>query len=191
MTQFLIVGVGGQGTVLASKILAAAALAQGMQVRTTETIGMAQRGGTVMSHVKMGECVASPMIAAHQADVILAFEPSEAVRALPFLKPDGMLIVCTDPIAPITSSLHGGYDVAPQLDYLQAHVARLKLVDGAGLLTCCGNKKALNIALLGCAAACGVLPFGADDLLQVMLQNIPERFAEMNRRAYEFGRKQA
>lgn len=114
----LLCGVGGQGVVLASKLIAYAALDKGMFVRTTETIGMAQRGGSVVSHVRMGEEIHSPMIPKGQADVILAFEPAEAVRSLPYLREGGMLIVNRKAVKPVTATLGGGqYDGHEMLDF--------------------------------------------------------------------------
>ena len=89
----LLCGVGGQGVVLASKLIAYAAMEKGMEVRTSETIGMSQRGGSVVSHVRMGQEIYSPMIPRHSADVILAFEPAEAVRSLSYLKKGGVVVV--------------------------------------------------------------------------------------------------
>ena len=89
----MLAGVGGQGTVLASKLIAQSAMNQGLNARTAETIGMAQRGGCVVSHVRVGEEIHSPMIPFGEADVILGFEPAEAVRCLPYLKKDGAVVV--------------------------------------------------------------------------------------------------
>ena len=104
MRNVLLSGVGGQGTVLAAKVLAQAAQDKGWQVRTAETIGMAQRGGNVVSHVRMGDAgeeVFAPLLAEGTADLVIAFEPAEAARVLPFLAPDGLLVT-TSPIAPTT-----------------------------------------------------------------------------------------
>ena len=103
--DILICGVGGQGTVLASKIIAAAAMEAGDPVHSAETIGMAQRGGPVTSHVRIGEEAYSPLIPFGSADMILAFEPAEAVRNLRYLKPDGIVIVNSVPVKPVTESL--------------------------------------------------------------------------------------
>ena len=108
--DILICGVGGQGTVLASKIIAASAMDEGSAVHSAETIGMAQRGGSVTSHVRIGEAYA-PLIPQGAADMILAFEPAEAVRNLGYLKKDGIVIVNRVPVKPVTESLQDtGYD---------------------------------------------------------------------------------
>ena len=103
--DILICGVGGQGTVLASRVLAAAAMAEGSPVHSAETIGMAQRGGSVTSHVRIGDRAFSPLIAPGQADMLLAFEPGEAVRNLRYLRRDGIAVVNTAASRPVTESL--------------------------------------------------------------------------------------
>ena len=108
MLDVLLAGVGGQGTVLAAKVLAQTAQDKGWQVRTAETIGMAQRGGNVTSHVRMGnggEEVFAPLLAHGTADLVIAFEPGEAARVLPFLAPNGVLVTATTPIQPVTAAL--------------------------------------------------------------------------------------
>ena len=118
--NILICGVGGQGTVLASKIIAASAMIEGSAVHSAETIGMAQRGGSVTSHVRIGEAY-SPLIPYGTADMILAFEPAEAVRNLIYLKKGGIVIVNSVPVKPVTESLADtGYDGTAMLDYLKS-----------------------------------------------------------------------
>ena len=117
MTKNIILcGVGGQGTVLASRLISSAAMARDIPVLSAETIGMAQRGGSVFSHVRMStdEVLYSPMIAKGEADLIIAFEPGEAVRQLPFLKPDGRMVVSSRPVMPVTAALSDtGYGRKP------------------------------------------------------------------------------
>ena len=105
MVNIVLCGIGGQGTVLASKLIAAAAMKKNIPVMSAETIGMAQRGGSVFSHLRMGEEVASPMIAKGEADLIIGFEPGETVRMLPYLKKDGQVITAGHAIMPVTASL--------------------------------------------------------------------------------------
>ena len=118
----LICGVGGQGVVLASRILAKTAMNEQLFARTAETIGMAQRGGSVVSHVRFGETVHSPLIPFCGADLILALEPAEAVRALDYLKQDGAVVVSKKAVRPVTATLSGSYDGKEMLDYLKSHV---------------------------------------------------------------------
>ena len=106
-TNIVLCGVGGQGTVLASKLIATAAMGRGIPVKTAETIGMAQRGGSVFSHVRVGDGAASPLVGRGTADVIVAFEPAEAVRQLPFLRRGGAVVVSNRPVVPV-SAMTGG-----------------------------------------------------------------------------------
>ena len=148
----ILAGVGGQGTVLASKLNAQAGRTAGRQVRTAETIGMAQRGGCVVSHVRTGDVVLSPLVPLGQADVLIGFEPAEAVRCLPYLKAEGTAIVCTKAVRPVTASLTGSaYDGSEMVEYLQKNVPHLILVDGEAICAAVGSPRALNVALLGAA----------------------------------------
>lgn len=180
--NILLCGVGGQGTVLASKILAQCAINRGLGARTAETIGMAQRGGCVVSHVRIGEAF-SPLIPEHTADLILAFEPAEAVRCLRYLKPGGAVVVNQRAIKPVTDSLSGSYSGSDMLDYLRANVERLTVCDGDAVCAACGSPKVLNLALLGAAANRGILGFTAEELCRVIDEKIPERFRALNKRA--------
>ena len=127
MINVLLCGVGGQGTVLAAKVLAQAAQSKGWQVRTAETIGMAQRGGSVTSHVRMGdggEPVSAPLVTCASADLVIAFEPGEAARALPFLAPGGTLVTASSAVQPVTAALAGtAYRAADVLAALRAAFA--------------------------------------------------------------------
>ncbi len=190
MMNCMIAGVGGQGTVLASKLIAAAAMNNGFSVRTTETIGMAQRGGCVVSHIRIGSSIHSPLVPLRSAHAIIAFEPAEAVRILPYLADNGLLIVCDSAVKPVTSSLTGDtYQACVMLDYLKTCAIRLVIVDGEQLLAQCGNAKALNVALLGAAVQSGILPFGAEELKCVIKEMLPQHFWEMNIASFEIGRR--
>ena len=184
----MIAGVGGQGTVLASKLIAAAAMEIGMNVRTTETIGMAQRGGSVVSHIRMSnEEIYSPLISMGTADLVIAFEPSEAVRLTPFLAKDALMVVCDNAIKPVTDSLSGGtYNAKDMTDFLKNF--NTIILDGEKLISECGAK-ALNIALLGAASKSNLFPFSADVLEEVIGSKIPEKFLEMNIKAFNVGKE--
>lgn len=183
--NILLCGVGGQGTVLASKILAQCAMNRGVGVRTAETIGMAQRGGCVVSHVRIGDTVYAPLIPMHTADLIIAFEPAEAVRSLRYLKPGGAVVTNDRAIKPVTDSLLGGYKGEEMLNYLRQQVENLTVVSADRVCAACGSQKVLNLALLGAAAKCGALGFTADELYRVIDQKIPERFRSLNKKAIE------
>lgn len=186
--NILLCGVGGQGTVLASKLIAQAAMAKGLDAHSAETIGMAQRGGAVVSHVRFGENIHSPLIPYGQADVIIGFEPGEAVRMLPYLKQDGYVIVCPDAIQPVTASLGiGRYDGETMVPYLRQVVKNLMVVDGKAICEQCGSPKVLNTALLGAAAASGMLGITLEEMEGAIKSRVPEKLQEMNRRALYLG----
>ncbi len=188
MFNCLLTGVGGQGTVLLSRLIGAAAIAKGYNVRGTETIGMAQRGGSVVSHVRMnnGE-IYSPLIPPEGADVLLAFEPAEAVRALPFLKDSGEIITLNRAVRPVSSALKGDYDASALIDFLREKVERLTVVDGEDLIRRCGNAKTVNVALLGAAVARELLPFTMDEAERTLRERLPEKYLEMNLHALHAG----
>lgn len=190
MTNILIAGVGGQGTVLASKLIAAAAMGKGLDVRTTETIGMAQRGGSVVSHVRMGSNINSPLIPQKSAHVIIGFEPAEAVRILHYLSEDGLMIVCDTAMKPVTSSLNEDtYQASDMIDYLKENVKKLVIIDGEKLLRGCGNPRTLNVALLGAATESGVFPFSPEKMKDTLRETLPQRFIEINLNSFEIGRR--
>lgn len=186
--DILICGVGGQGTVLASKIIAEAAMDAGHAVHSAETIGMAQRGGSVTSHVRIGEAF-SPLIPRESADVLLSFEPAEAVRNLIYLKQDGLVIVNSDPTKPVTESLHDtGYDGKEMVAYLQKK-RRTIVTSAEEICAPFGSTRYFNIAILGVAAGCGKLGFSAQDILRVIKRKVPARFLETNKAAFLAGVK--
>jgi len=186
----LICGVGGQGVVLASRLIAGAAMQNGCFVRTAETIGMAQRGGSVVSHVRWGEVVHSPLIPFGGADLILALEPAEAVRALHYLKDGGAVVASSKAVQPVTATLSGGYDGGGMLDYLKSHVKRVVVVDTDGICAEAGSYKAANIALLGAAAASGALGFSIDQIEAAIRAQTRERFFAVNQKALRLGARE-
>lgn len=188
-TSCLLCGVGGQGTVLASKMMAFAAMERGEAVRSAETIGMAQRGGCVVSHVRIGEAVHSPLIPKGGADVLIAFEPAEAVRCLPYLKKDGVVIVSSKAVKPVTATLtESDYDGKEMLSFLKEHIDRTKLsiIDTQEVIRECGTAKVLNIALLAAAATTGSLGISVAELQNAIQKQIPERFQELNLKAVAY-----
>jgi len=192
MINCILAGVGGQGIVLASKLIAQTAMNKGMQVRTAETIGMAQRGGCVVSHVRMGEEIHSPLIPLKLADVLIGFEPAEAVRSLSYLKETGTVIVSQKAIKPVTDSLSNtDYEGDEMLKYLGSHVKRLIVVDSEAIFAACGTSKVLNIALLGAAVSAGVLGVSLEDMEKTINEKLPQRFIDMNLKALRAGARTA
>ncbi len=198
MISISIAGIGGQGSVLAAKILAEAARSKGWQVRTAETTGMAQRGGNVTSHVRMGdagEAVLSPLPARASDDVVIALEPGEGVRELPLLKPDGLMVTASSGQAPVASSFKTApYDPAQMIDAMRAAGAQVHVVDDVALCRELGSRKALNIIMLASALAavndpacgsgiCGKITL--DDMRAAIPACVKPRFVEMNLRAID------
>ena len=184
----LLCGVGGQGVVLASKLIAYAAMEKGMDVRTSETIGMSQRGGSVVSHVRIGKDIHSPMIPKKSADVILAFEPAEAVRNLSYLKEDGVVVVNKKPVKPVTATLSdSGYNGEEMMEYLRQHVDRLYIVDGESICRAAGSPKVLNVALLGVALKSGVLDISLENMNTELAKHVKPVFVAMNQKALALG----
>ena len=181
MTNCLIAGVGGQGTVLASRLISSTALECGLDVRGAETIGMAQRGGSVLSHVRMGKSIASPLISPGQADIVLAFELCEAARTLRYLKADGLMIACDRVIQPAS-----GYDPAAMLDILRSSAGRLMVLQSEAIAETCGLR-ALNVALIGAACACGAFPFSVGDMERVIDTRFDAERSKMNKSALRLG----
>jgi len=170
--DILICGVGGQGTVLASRVLAAAAMAEGSPVHSAETIGMAQRGGSVTSHVRIGD---------------RAFEPGEAVRNLRYLRPEGIAVVNTAASRPVTESLKpSGYDGEAMTVYLSGKCSCV-FVDGEEACRPFGSARFLNVILLGVAAGSGHLGLKEETLLKQLEIYVPARFLEVNLQAFKAG----
>ncbi len=184
----MITGVGGQGSVLASRIVANAAMFAGYEVRTSDTIGMAQRGGSVISHVRFGDCIASPLIANGNVDILLGFELAEAVRGLKMLKPDGMAVVNEQVIVP--PSVYAGiseYHEAEIKDFLEATVPHLHLFNAVQIARQAGHWKSTNIVLIGALSQIEDFPLNSDQLLESIIQTVPAKMKELNERAFRMG----
>lgn len=188
--NIVLCGVGGQGTVLASKLIAAAAMNKDLPVMSAETIGMAQRGGSVFSHVRIGKNAVSPMIAHKEADIIIGFEPGEAVRMLPFLKDGGTVITSSRAISPVTATLTGSsYNGGEMLDYLKKHIKNLFVIDTQKACSEIGSLKALNTLLLGAAVQSGALGLSEEDMKKAVISRLPEKFHALNFSAFEYVRR--
>ena len=181
LKNIILCGVGGQGTILASRLIASACMNQNLPILTAETIGMAQRGGSVFSHVRIGDGANSPMIAKGQADLIIAFEPAEAVRQLPFLKKGGAVVVSSRPVMPV-SALIGktSYHANDMLSYLNATVEKLTIVDADLASRELGSSKTLNVVLLGAAIRSGELGIEEEHIVDAIKERVPEKFWELN-----------
>ncbi len=190
----MICGVGGQGTVLSSRIIAAAAMDEGSPVHSAETIGMAQRGGSVTSHVRIGETAYSPLIPSGSAELLLAFEPAEAVRNLRYLNKNGTVIANTVPVQPVSGALSGkGYDVSVMTEYLKGKCDCV-FVDSDELCRPYGSSRYFNIIILGIASGLDRLGIKKDTLLEEIEKKVPAKHIRTNIEAflagYERGREQ-
>lgn len=186
-TNILICGVGGQGIVLTSKLIAATAMAHDIPVMSAETIGMAQKGGSVFSFLRLGDALHCPMFPEHSADIIIGFEPAEAVRMLPYLKDGGSMVLNTHPIMPVTAALSGSdYTGREMVAYLEQHVEHLVTTDGDAACTTLGSPKVLNMVMLGLAIRQNVIPFTIDDIETTMKATVKPQFIALNSRALRY-----
>ncbi len=185
--DLLITGVGGQGAILASDIIGKAAVASGLPIRAAETHGMAQRGGSVVNHIRVGEDYGS-MIPKKSADLMLALEPMEAVRYLDFLKDGGIIIVNTQPVLPVTvtSGLAKYPEVSDILDTLSEKYI-VKAFNADELAFEAGSRLAMNVVMVG--AVSGYLPIPKETLLESVKALVPQKTIEVNLRAFEAGRQ--
>ena len=183
--SIMIVGVGGQGTLLASRLLGNALLSKNYDVKVSEVHGMSQRGGSVVTYVKYGSKVASPIVALGEADLILSFEQLEAARWLPYLKKGGTIITNTqkmDPMPVVMGAAEYPHDI---LDVIRAKGVNLVAVDALSMAVEAGSAKAVNVALIG------VMARNMDLEKQVwkdtIASTVPAKFLELNEKAFELG----
>lgn len=185
--NIVLCGVGGQGTVLASKLIADAAMEKGIPVMSAETIGMAQRGGSVFSHVRMGRDIYSPMIAQNTADIILGFEPGETVRMLPYLKRNGAVVVSSRAIMPVTASLTNScYNGDSMIEYLKRRVDNILIIDTNKACEELGSSKVLNVLLLGAAVSTGAIGLSKEDIRNALVKRLPEKLHDLNFKALDY-----
>ena len=184
----LLCGVGGQGTVLASRIIAAAAMGKGLHAKTAETIGMAQRGGSVVSHVRTGMYIPSPMIPEGRADILIGFEPGEAAANLSYLKDGGTLILCAQEVKPITAALgQSAYDGARAIEYLKGRIKNCFIVDVEKIISECGTPKVLNVAVVGALCASGEMDLTIEDVDRALEMKMKPELIDVNKKALRMG----
>ncbi|MGI5967593.1 MULTISPECIES: indolepyruvate oxidoreductase subunit beta [Anaerotruncus] len=184
--SIMIVGVGGQGSLLASKLMGNVLMAQGFDVKVSEVHGMAQRGGSVVTYVKYGDKVYSPVIAEGEADVIVSFEKLEAARWLPFLKEGGKLIVNDqeiDPMPVITGVMPYPTEI---FEKLTAKGVQLVALDALKLAHEAGSAKAVNVVLIGVLSS--MLDFSDEVWQRTIEKTVPAKFLELNKKAFALGR---
>ncbi len=181
----MIVGVGGQGTLLASRILGSALLSKGYDVKVSEVHGMSQRGGSVVTYVKYGEKVYSPVIGEGEADLILAFEQLESARWLSCLKEDGKVIVNTQKIDPMSVVIGDSEYPDGVIEAVKNSGASVVTVDALPLAVEAGSSKAVNVVLIGAMAK--NTDIDKEIWLDAVKSCVPEKFLELNLKAFELG----
>ncbi|MBE0467894.1 MAG: indolepyruvate oxidoreductase subunit beta [Candidatus Desulforudis sp.] len=188
--DLVVAGVGGQGIILASRVISHAAIAAGMEVRTSEVLGMAQREGPVSSQVRMGYGLFGALIPSGRADVLLSFELAEAVRNLYLLKPGGTVVTADTTIVPTTVALGlSTYDRQAILAYLRRAASNPVILDAGRLALEAGHPRTLNSVLLGALAALVRLPIPADKVLETLVSIVKPNLREVNKRAFNLGRR--
>lgn len=188
--DILMVGVGGQGTILASDILGDVALAAKYDIKKTDTLGMAQRGGSVISHVRLAKKVWSPLIKEGEVDMLLAFEKLEAARWGHFLKPGGIAIINNHAMPPLAVSLgtHRYPNDNEVRDILKQCTDKICFIDGIARARELGDVRALNLFMLGCIS--NFMPIKLDVWEKCISERLPAKILQLNLKAFEQGRKE-
>jgi len=189
--DLLLVGVGGQGVVLASNILGDAAVVDGYDVKKTDTLGMAQRGGSVISHVRLADKVFSPLAKEGEVDIVVAFEKLEAARFSQYLKSGGLIIINNLSVPPLSVSL--GFHLYPSdsriMDIIKQRTDNIRIIDGSRCERELGQTRVLNTFMLGYTSS--FLPIKVQTFKDVISQRIPSKILAVNMSAFERGRKEA
>ncbi|MCM1227923.1 MAG: indolepyruvate oxidoreductase subunit beta [Clostridium sp.] len=184
--SIMITGVGGQGSLLASRIIGNVLLSQGFDVKVSEVHGMSQRGGSVVTYVKYGDKVYSPVIEKGEADIIVSFELLESARWLPYLKKGGHLITSTqriDPMPVITGAASYPSDIVGKIKEMDVDIIA---ADALSLAEQAGNAKASNVVLMGLIAS--KMSFDDEVWKEAIKNCVPEKFLELNLKAFELGK---
>lgn len=185
-TSIMIVGVGGQGTLLASKLLGNVLLSQGYDVKVSEVHGMSQRGGSVVTYVRFGEKVYSPVVDLGEADYILSFELLESARWIGYLKKGGRLITNTHRTPPMPV-ITGAAEYPSNIEARLRELADVTALEAMPLAEQAGSAKAVNVVLVGVLSRSMDIPEG--NWLRAIEETVPPKFAELNRRAFLLGRE--
>ena len=187
--DIVVVGVGGQGVILLSTVIGKAGLKAGYSVRGAETHGMAQRGGSVISHIRLG-CEYGPMVPPGSADVLVAIEPAEALRYGHYLSKDGIALVNTSTVLPITVTT--GKATYPPREEILAPLSKVcgtvKTIDATELAAQAGTPQAMNVVMLGVLSR--YIPLGEELLIETLSESIKVKYLEVNKRAFELGKSQ-
>ena len=185
-TNLMIVGVGGQGSLLASKLIGRILVNKGYDVKVSEVHGMSQRGGSVVTYVRFGDKVYSPVIDRGQADYVVSFEKLEAARSLEFLKPGGKIIVNTQEIDPMPVIIGAAQYPENLIEKMEEKGAYVDAVDALSLALEAGSSKAVNLVLMGRLSR--YFDFPEEDWMTAIEQSVPPKFLELNKKAFALGR---
>ncbi len=184
-----IVGVGGQGVLLASMVIGNAAMKKGFDVAMSEVHGMAQRGGSVLSTVRFGDDIISPLESIGGADLLMGFEPAETCRNLKLCNKDTAILMNLNPVLP--SAVAAGFDTYPDVDDIVEAVksitSNLITIDATELAVKAGKAVTANAVIIGAVAAAKGFPIEKEVLLETLLETVPKKFADINRKAFELG----
>jgi len=187
--NIIICGVGGQGVVLMSELLGESAVRDGLKVQGSEVLGMAQRGGSVFSNIRLGAGVLAPLTAEGRGDVMVSLEPSEALRYLNFLSGASDVVLNSAQVIPYT--VHRGESVYPEmgkvLELLAEATDRVKVIDATALAREAGNPQCTNVVMLGALFSTGRMPIRAETVKQVIGEKFKSKVAEINLKAFELG----
>ena len=184
-TSVMIVGVGGQGSLLASKLMGRLLIDEGYDVKVSEVHGMSQRGGSVVTYVRFGEKVYSPIVTEGEADVIISFEKLEAARYAPYLKQGGLIVVNTQQIDPMPVIIGAAEYPEAVLDELTAKGVTVEAMDALALAEQAGSSKAVNIVLMGRVARHFDIPY--EKWIAAIENTVAPKFVEMNKKAFDLG----
>jgi indolepyruvate ferredoxin oxidoreductase beta subunit len=190
--KIVVAGVGGQGTLLVTRLLADTAIRAGMHVKIGETYGMAQRGGPVMGHIQIGGKINNPQIRKGEANVLIGFEPAEAVRrGVTYLKRGGLAIINTRVTAPVevVSGMRFYPDMEKMIKLLRKVTDDIHLFDATGIAEEAGDPITTNIVMLGAISKSGLLPYSEEAVIETLKTGLKPQFLEMNMRAFELGKK--
>jgi indolepyruvate ferredoxin oxidoreductase, beta subunit len=187
--NIIIAGVGGQGVVLLSEILGNAAVRDGLKVRGSEVLGMAQRGGSVFSNIRLGEEVYSPMTPDGKCDVLISLEPSEALRNIQYLNPRSIVIMNNRKVIPATVSM--GKSSYPEIDQiqqkLQSVAAKVISLDSVEIAEKAGNRQTANVVMLGALFGSGKIPIKMETIKDSIRERVPAKVADVNLKAFDMG----
>lgn len=184
--NIMIVGVGGQGSLLASKLLGRLLLTRGYDIKVSEVHGMSQRGGSVVTYVRFGDKVYSPIIDKGEADYIVSFELLEAARWTEYLKPGGTIVTNTQQINPMPVITGAASYPEHLVAKMEAKGLNVDAIDALKLAEEAGSPKAVNIVLMGRLSKCFDLPL--EDWMTAIEHSVPEKFLELNKKAFTLGR---